>query len=99
MGIEPDGIIGHSIGEICSGYADGCLTRGEALKLAYHRGNTVMQNKEKLCGKMVAVQLSLAQVKARCTEGVVAACHNGANSITVSGESNEVETSLAIEMF
>ena len=34
-------IIGHSVGEISCGYADGCLTAREAILVAYWRGRAV----------------------------------------------------------
>lgn len=39
----PDGILGHSTGEMGCGYADGALTREQTMKLAYHRGTTIMK--------------------------------------------------------
>ena len=38
IGIKPDGIVGHSLGEVGCGYADGCLTAEEAVLAAYWRG-------------------------------------------------------------
>jgi fatty acid synthase len=38
LGIEPDGIIGHSTGELGCAYGDGCLTEEETLRAAYGRG-------------------------------------------------------------
>lgn len=37
-GIQPDGFIGHSLGEILCAYADRCLNKEEALLTAYYRG-------------------------------------------------------------
>ena len=34
IGIKPDGIVGHSLGEVGCGYADGCLTAEEAVLAA-----------------------------------------------------------------
>ncbi|GFS99059.1 fatty acid synthase, partial [Nephila pilipes] len=39
--ITPDGIVGHSTGEIACAYADGCLTAEEVLKSAYYRGKAI----------------------------------------------------------
>lgn len=38
IGINPDGIIGHSVGELSCAYADGSLTLEETVLLAYYRG-------------------------------------------------------------
>lgn len=36
--IVPDGIIGHSVGEIACAYADGCLTAEQTVLGSYYRG-------------------------------------------------------------
>lgn len=41
MGLQPDGIIGHSLGEVACGYADGCLSQEEAVLAAYWRGQCI----------------------------------------------------------
>lgn len=38
VGIEPDGIVGHSMGELCCGYADGAFTAEQTILAAYFRG-------------------------------------------------------------
>lgn len=38
VGIEPDGIVGHSLGELCSGYADGATSAEQTILAAYFRG-------------------------------------------------------------
>lgn len=38
IGLEPDGIIGHSVGELGCAYADGSFTAEEVVKAAYWRG-------------------------------------------------------------
>lgn len=38
LGLQPDGIIGHSVGELACGYADGSLSHSEAVLAAYWRG-------------------------------------------------------------
>ena len=41
IGVEADGIIGHSVGEIACGYADGCLSARDTILIAYWRGHAV----------------------------------------------------------
>ena len=41
LGIEPDGIVGHSVGELGCAYADGCLSGAETVLAAYWRGRCV----------------------------------------------------------
>jgi len=38
LSIEPDGIVGHSVGELGCAYADGGLTAEETILCAYWRG-------------------------------------------------------------
>ena len=45
LGITPDGILGHSVGELGCAYADGSLTAKEAVLAAYWRGYCVEQAK------------------------------------------------------
>ncbi len=42
LGIEPDGIVGHSVGELGCAYADGGLTAEETVLAAYWRGRCVV---------------------------------------------------------
>jgi len=90
MGVKPDGIVGHSTGEMGCAYADGCLTAEQTMKLAYHRGATILAGGLDW-GAMAAIGLSWEEVKARLPEGLTAACHNAAESVTVSGEKSLVD--------
>ncbi|KAI1292128.1 Fatty acid synthase [Halotydeus destructor] len=82
--IEPDGIIGHSAGELGCGYADGCLTLEQTIMAAYWRGKCT-EEAELPRGQMAAVGLTLQECLERCPEGVVPACHNSEDSVTISG--------------
>nr|XP_027194954.1 fatty acid synthase-like [Dermatophagoides pteronyssinus] len=80
------GYIGHSFGEIACAYADGCLTAEQALLTSYWRGKTVQDAKSYLPkGLMAAVGITVAELEKICPEGVYVACHNGRNSVTISG--------------
>lgn len=84
MGIEPDGIVGHSVGELGCAYADGCFNHEQMLLSAYWRGKCV----ENAClpkGLMAAVGLRWEEAQRLCPEGVVPACHNSEDSVTISG--------------
>ena len=41
LGLVPDGIVGHSVGELGCAYADGSLTAEETVLAAYWRGRCV----------------------------------------------------------
>lgn len=43
LGLKPDGIIGHSVGELACGYADGSLSLKEAVLAAYWRGRCIKE--------------------------------------------------------
>ena len=64
LGIKPDGMLGHSVGELGCAYADGCLSLEEMILSSYYRGLASLQatlipgfmaavgkglNKEKMC--------------------------------------------------
>ena len=58
LGLSPDGIIGHSVGELGCGYADGSLTARETVLAAYWRGRCIVEA-ELEDGAMAAVGKSL----------------------------------------
>ncbi|XP_037013862.2 fatty acid synthase [Artibeus jamaicensis] len=84
MGLRPDGIIGHSLGEVACGYADGCLSQDEAVLAAYWRGQCIKEANIPP-GAMAAVGLSWEECKQRCPPGVIPACHNSEDTVTISG--------------
>ncbi|XP_043924165.1 fatty acid synthase [Protopterus annectens] len=94
MGLQPDGIVGHSVGELACGYADGSLSHQEAILAAYWRGRCIKEAKLP-AGGMAAVGLTWAECKARCPEGVVPACHNSEDTVTISGPKDSVSKFVA----
>ncbi|XP_059527571.1 fatty acid synthase [Myotis daubentonii] len=84
LGLRPDGIVGHSLGEVACGYADGCLSQEEAVLAAYWRGQCIKEAHIPP-GAMAAVGLSWEECKRRCPPGVVPACHNSKDTVTISG--------------
>ncbi|KAM4525063.1 fatty acid synthase isoform 2-T2 [Odontesthes bonariensis] len=84
IGLQPDGIIGHSVGELACGYADGSLSHNEAILAAYWRGHCIKEAKLPP-GGMAAVGLTWEECIAQCPQGVVPACHNAEDTVTVSG--------------
>jgi len=45
IGLTPDGMLGHSVGELGCGYADGSLTAKETVLAAYWRGRCITEAK------------------------------------------------------
>ncbi|XP_065219670.1 fatty acid synthase-like [Planococcus citri] len=84
INIRPDGIIGHSVGEIACGYADGCLTAEQTIMAAYYRGLVLMESGS-INGTMAAVGESYETMKNLIPQEIDIACHNGPNSCTLSG--------------
>ncbi|XP_042639485.1 fatty acid synthase [Orycteropus afer afer] len=89
MGLQPDGIIGHSLGEVACSYADGCVSQEEAMLATYWRGQCIKEANIPP-GAMAAVGLSWAECKERCPPGVVPACHNSKDTVTISGPQDSV---------
>lgn len=54
LGIVPDGIIGHSVGELGCAYADGCMTAEQMVLSAYSRGRASLEV-DLIKGMMAAV--------------------------------------------
>lgn len=52
--VVPDGIVGHSVGELGCAYADGCLTAEEMILAAYARGLASIET-DLIPGMMAAV--------------------------------------------
>lgn len=89
LGLEPDHIIGHSVGELGCAYADGCFTSEEMILSAYSRGMASLETKV-IRGSMAAVGLGFKKLRTMIPEGIEIACHNSADSCTISGPSADI---------
>lgn len=89
LGIKPDYIIGHSFGQVVSGYADGGLTEEQAILVAYYYGFVCLGD-DKIKGLMCHFALGYEQIKPLLPEDVFPACHNAWNSCTVSGPADSI---------
>lgn len=94
LGVQPDHIIGHSVGELGCAYADGCLTAEEMILSAYSRGMASLETKT-VFGSMAAVGLGYKKLKTLIPEGIEIACHNSADSSTISGPADKVAEFVA----
>jgi len=106
LDVKPEGIIGHSIGEISCAYADELLTANETILLAYYLAKPIDEAKLH-SGAMAAASLGVRQAeqyllqfveRQRAKRGasferssVEIACINGDESITLSGEREEID--------
>ncbi|UJR12471.1 hypothetical protein I4U23_016646 [Adineta vaga] len=90
MGIEPDGIVGHSVGELGCAYVDGCFSAEETILAAYFRGKCV-QEANLPPGGMAAVGLTWEECKEMCPSDISPACHNAIDTVTISGPKQSIE--------
>jgi malonyl CoA-acyl carrier protein transacylase/NADPH:quinone reductase-like Zn-dependent oxidoreductase/acyl carrier protein len=89
VGIVPDAIVGHSVGEVSSAYAAGVLTLREAALVSFHRSR--LQATTAGTGKMLAVGLS-DEIVAPLLDGyagrVSIAAINSPSSVTLAGDAD-----------
>ncbi|KAJ5238512.1 polyketide synthase [Penicillium chermesinum] len=89
-GVTPSAVVGHSSGEIAAAYTAGLVSRENAIRAAFYRGQAAtMQGAEsQVPVGMMAVGVG-AEVVAPYLEGVEdavqIACYNGPSSVTLSG--------------
>ncbi len=87
FGIEPDVVIGHSIGELTAAHAAGVFSLEDACRLVALRARLMGG-----CGgAMAAVHASEEWVSGRLQDGLVIAGFNAAKSLVVSGEERVVD--------
>ncbi|XP_034238382.1 fatty acid synthase-like [Thrips palmi] len=90
LGVEPDGIIGHSTGELGCAYGDGCMSEEEVLRAAYARGKASLE-KPLIRGMMASIGMSCAEAEAVLPPTIDVACHNSADNCTISGPTADVD--------
>lgn len=61
LGLKPDGIVGHSVGELGCAYADGCFTAEQMVLAAYWRGKAV-EDSNLQEGAMAALGMSFVVI-------------------------------------
>lgn len=91
-GIVPDFVLGHSSGETAAAYACGALTAEAAMYTATRRGTSNVSSERQ--GSMAAVGLGKDEVQPYLLPGVDIACENSQCSVTLSGDTDGVETVL-----
>ncbi|XP_071649697.1 fatty acid synthase-like isoform X2 [Temnothorax longispinosus] len=93
IGVVPDFIIGHSIGELICGYADGCLTAEETILSAYFIGLALQESKI-INGSMAEINLDLETLKVMCSSDIDIACYNSSSNFIVTGPTNSIRAFL-----
>lgn len=89
MNIRPDGLIGHSVGELACAYADGCLSLEQVMIAAFARG-AASKEVQLIKGMMAAVGLSYKDISPFLPPDIDVACRNSAFSCTISGPQESV---------
>ncbi|KAF6811409.1 Lovastatin diketide synthase LovF 5 [Colletotrichum sojae] len=105
--VYPHAITGHSSGEVAAAYAAGAISREAAWKVAYHRGRlsaklTRAESRPKTGMAAVgldteATEAAIERVNMMGGEGTLQiACHNSADSHTVSGDAGKIAALVAM---
>ena len=95
-GIAPEGIVGHSVGEIAALHVAGALTLADAVRVVWHRAR-IMQQATGL-GSMASVGLTAAQASELVRpygERLSVAAINAPRSAVLSGEPESLTKALA----
>uniref|UniRef100_A0A1I8NSS5 Fatty acid synthase n=1 Tax=Stomoxys calcitrans TaxID=35570 RepID=A0A1I8NSS5_STOCA len=90
LGIKPDGIMGHSVGELGCAYADGCFTPEQTVLAAYWRGKSIQETKL-AAGKMAAIGLDWEEAHKRMPSDCFPVCHNSVDNCTISGPEKSID--------
>jgi acyl transferase domain-containing protein len=95
-GIAPDGVVGHSVGEIAALHVAGALPLPDAVRVIWHRGH-IMQQATGL-GRMAQVSLTAeeaAEIVRPFGERLSVGAMNGPRSVVLSGEEAALAQALA----
>ena len=95
-GLEPDAVIGHSVGEIAALRVAGALELAEAIRVVWHRARIMQQATGD--GRMASVSLSVseaADVLRPFGDRLSIAAVNGPRSVVLSGEAAALQDILA----
>ncbi|MGK4580161.1 SDR family NAD(P)-dependent oxidoreductase [Kitasatospora sp. HPMI-4] len=88
LGVRPDYLVGHSVGELAAAHVSGVLSLEGAAALVLARGGSM--SRLPAGGAMVAIRAGEAEVLPLLSERVGLAAVNGPRSVVVSGEEEAV---------
>ena len=95
-GIEPDGVVGHSMGEVAAAHVAGALSLDVAVRVIFHRSRLMQRLTGH--GKMAVVAVGwaeAAQLLVGFEDRLALAAHNSPGSCVLSGESAALAEVLA----
>lgn len=87
FGVQPDAMIGHSIGEYVAATISGVLSLNDAIKLIAQRSQLMASTES---GIMLVVPLSIAAIRPYLNDRVELAAHNAPNLCVVAGTSEDI---------
>lgn len=90
LGVTPDYIIGHSVGELGCAYADKSLSAKEIILAAHAHGSACKEAKI-VKGRMATIGMKLEELKRATPDDIDIACHNSSNFYTISGPAESVD--------
>jgi len=96
MGVSPDGVVGHSIGEVAAAYVSGALSLKEATRVVFQRSRA--QSKASGRGRMLAAALTkeaAAEAIEKYAGKIDIAAENGPAMLTLAGDNNALESLAA----
>ncbi len=98
-GIEPEAVVGHSMGEAAAAHAAGILTLADAVRVIFHRGRLMQEQLEQLDikGAMAAVPISLEEAQgllAGYEDRLSVAVQNTPESVVLTGHATALEEVL-----
>ncbi len=88
-GVEPEALIGHSVGEVASAWASGALDLGDAIQLVVNRGRSMDRDSSK--GRMISVSASVGELELYLQPGVCIGAINAPSTVVLSGEHEVME--------
>ncbi|NOX38147.1 MAG: amino acid adenylation domain-containing protein [Calditrichaeota bacterium] len=91
-GIQPDAVVGHSMGEVAAAYVAGILDLQSAVKIIHHRSRLMKRVSGK--GLMAVVELTVEQARERLqayADRVSIAVQASPGSVVISGEPEAIQ--------
>ncbi|WP_440410088.1 type I polyketide synthase [Neorhizobium petrolearium] len=92
LGVRPDAVFGHSVGEIAAAYAAKALTAAEAVAIVAKRSKyqDIFAGQGKMAAVVLNEEAARAFAKSQGLDNICVAAINAPNSVTISGPTEEI---------